>query len=66
MKIESQKLLLYLKLDPKLIDKMPDIARDVSNIGHVGTGDVEIRISSRQCIEIAKPYLEMAYQKVGG
>jgi predicted transport protein len=66
MKVESQGLLLFLKLDPKQIDKMPKIARDVSKIGHVGTGNFEIRIRSEQDIEITKPYLEMAYRKVGG
>ena len=48
------------------IERLSRIARDVSNIGHVGTGDVEIRISSQQDIEIAETFLEMAYQKVGG
>ncbi|MGQ0604987.1 MAG: DUF5655 domain-containing protein [Anaerolineales bacterium] len=66
MELQNQRVILYLKLDPKDISPMPAIARDVSNIGHYGTGDVEITLKSEGDFEIAKPFVEMAYRKVGG
>jgi len=34
--------------------------------GHYGTGDFEIAIKNMADFEIAKPFIEMAYQKIGG
>jgi predicted transport protein len=59
-------LFLFVKLNPAELSDLPDIARDVSEIGHYGTGDLELKISSTADIEVAKPFIEMAYQKVGG
>ena len=66
MEIQKQKIVLFLKLDPKNLDKIPDIARDVSSIGHFGTGDLEFTILSIEDLELTMPYIEMAYRKVGG
>jgi predicted transport protein len=66
MEIKTQKIVLWLKLNPKEISKLPNIARDVSNIGHYGTGDLQITVSSPRDIEIAKEFINAAYQKVGG
>jgi hypothetical protein len=41
-----EQVLAFLNLDPKGIRKKPKTARDVSGIGHVGAGNLEIRISS--------------------
>ena len=59
-------LFLYIKLNTKDLDTLPEIARDVSDIGHYGTGDLEIKITNTEDIEVAKPFIEMAYQKIGG
>lgn len=66
VEIQRQRLLLYLKVDPKAVGELPQNARDVSNIGHYGTGDLELSVSTEQEIEAAKSYIEMAYQRVGG
>ena len=65
MEIHKTKVYLYLKLNPKQIEKLPSFARDVTNIGHFGTGDLELSLSSVADFEEAKPFIEMAYQKVG-
>ena len=65
MEIQAQKIILYLKLNPKIIDPIPAIARDVTNISHWGTGDLEIIVKTIEDFEIAKKYIEMAYQKIG-
>lgn len=59
-------VVIYLKLDPTATPNMPAIARDVRNIGHFGTGDFELELKSMQDFEIAKPFIEEAYRKVGG
>lgn len=64
--LQEHRLQLYVKVDPKSIDDLPDIARDVTDIGHYGTGDLELSVSSEEDLEVAKPYVEMAYQQVGG
>lgn len=63
--IQRQKILLFLKVNPEEFDELPEIARDVREIGHYGTGDLEMTIKSEEDFEIAKPYIEKAYQKVG-
>lgn len=66
MEVQTQKILLFLKLDPKLNEGPPGISRDVSQIGHYGTGNLEVTIKSANDIEAARPYVELAYQTVGG
>lgn len=65
MEIHKTRVLLYVKLDPKTID-LPKNARDVTNIGHFGTGNLELSVKSQRDLEFVKPLIEQAYQKVGG
>lgn len=55
------KILLYLKVKPDTVTLEPDFTRDVSNIGHFGTGDLEVVISNDEDIEKAKRYINMSY-----
>ncbi len=66
MELRKQKITLYIKLDPKNLTGLPSIARDVTEIGHYGTGDLEITVKSENDFETAKQYIEMAYKRVGG
>ncbi|MDD3626868.1 MAG: DUF5655 domain-containing protein, partial [bacterium] len=66
MEIQKNKILLFLKLDPNSIKNKPSNFRDVSKIGHFGTGDLEITINSDKDIEIAKEYITKAYDNIGG
>ncbi len=66
IELQKNRIILYIKLNPKTINNLPDIARDVTQKGHYGTGDLEISIKNKADIEIAKPFIELAYQKVGG
>jgi predicted transport protein len=65
MEVHKAKVYLYLKLNPKQIENLPTFARDVTDIGHFGTGDLELTLSVLTEFEEAKPFVEMAYQKVG-
>jgi len=64
--LQKKRVQIYVKVDPKSIEEMPDIGRNVTDIGTYGTGDLELSVSRENDLEIAKPYIEMAYQKVGG
>lgn len=55
------KILLYLKLDPRDLENTPSNTRDVTDIGHYGTGDFEVTISQREDLEASKEYIEMSY-----
>jgi len=58
---QSDKILLYLKVDPKHVELQIGFTRDVSNIGHYGTGDLEVIIANDEDIEKAKHFINMSY-----
>lgn len=64
--LQNRQIKLYVKVDPDSIEEIPDIVRDVTNKGTYGTGDFELLVSTEDDLEVAKPYIEMAYQEVGG
>ncbi len=66
LEVHKSKLLLYLKLKPAQLDGLPGNARDVTNIGHYGTGDLEVSVASNEELEAAKPYIRMAFDNIGG
>lgn len=66
MEVQTQLIRLFLKLKPSDIENPPKIYRDVTNIGHYGTGEAEFTLKSEEDLEISKPFIELAYQKVGG
>lgn len=59
------KLTLYLKLDPKKI-QIPENGRDVSTIGHYGTGDFELTVANEAELEKAKEYIFRSFENIGG
>jgi predicted transport protein len=59
--IQKNRLLLYLNLKPAKLNTIPAIARDVSQSGHWGTGDLEMVLSTAEDLDIAKPFISMAY-----
>ncbi|MGO8683098.1 MAG: DUF5655 domain-containing protein [Thermoleophilia bacterium] len=54
-------LFLDLNLDPAVADGC-QFARDVTNIGHQGTGDLQLRIDKAEQIEKAKQLALLAYE----
>jgi predicted transport protein len=66
MEMQNQRVLLWLKLNPKEIQNPPANSRDMTKKGHYGTGDFGISIGNMNELEIAKPFIEMAYRKIGG
>ena len=66
MEVQRQRVLLYLKLDPSEVDAPADITRDVTEIGHYGTGDLEASVRKPEDLERMKLLMVRAYERVGG
>ena len=63
--LQKNRILLYLHLNPAHQKSLPTIARDVSQSGHWGTGDFELSITSAADLDLAKPFIRMAYEGRG-
>jgi predicted transport protein len=59
---QTRKLLVYLKTDPSSITLEPGFTRDVTKIGHFGTGNLEVVIGGRADLERAQPLILASYQ----
>lgn len=59
---QSKTLLVYLKVDPSTVDLEDGFSRDVSDIGHFGTGDLEVRIKTAEDLERAIPLIQISYE----
>ncbi|TMD85800.1 MAG: DUF91 domain-containing protein, partial [Chloroflexi bacterium] len=55
-------LLVFVKVDPATISLESGFTRDVSSIGHFGTGDLEITIATLDDLEKAKPLILASYE----
>lgn len=58
----NSKILLFLKIDPTSVKLVPGFSRDVSKIGHYGTGDLEITLSTAVDLEKAAPLIKLSYE----
>ena len=61
IKPQARHILLYLKLDPKKENLEDASIRDVSNIGHYGTGDLELKILTTDDFEKRKDLIIKSY-----
>ncbi|RFO96531.1 DUF91 domain-containing protein [Rhodoferax lacus] len=55
-------LLLHLHVDPAPALLVLPNARDVTSIGHWGTGDLELTLRSMADLDAAKPFISAAYE----
>jgi len=53
---------LYLKVNPDEIELDDGFTRDVRNVGHFGTGDLEVTLRGHACLERAKPLINQSYE----
>jgi len=58
---QTGQLLVYVKVNSDEIELESGFTRDVRNIGHFGTGNLEIRIGTESDFEKAKPYIVQSY-----
>lgn len=62
VEIGSDKLLVFVKINPDDVGPQPGFLRDVRTIGHFGTGDLEITVRSADDLERAKPLIIKSYE----
>jgi predicted transport protein len=66
MEVKGKNIKLFVKLKSSEVIDPPSSYRDVSNIGHYGTGNAEFIVASSEEFEVVKKYIESAYNKIGG
>jgi predicted transport protein len=54
-------VLVYLRADPRKVDLVPGFSRDVTGLGHHGTGDLEVRLRTEKDLERAGELLRLSY-----
>jgi len=59
---QANKIQVFVKVNPDTVDLTRDFLRDVRNVGHFGTGDLEITLRSLEDLERAKPYIVQSYE----
>ena len=57
----ANKILIFVKVDPSTVTIEPGFTRDVSKVGHFGTGDLEITLTTADDLERAMPLIERSY-----
>lgn len=63
IEIYNKQIILRMKLDPDTVDIEEGFTRDMRNIGHYGTGDLEVSIKTEADFQKAKPLIERAYNE---
>lgn len=59
---QVKKLLVFVKVDPDSVKLERGFSRDVREIGHFGTGDLELTLKDLDDFEKAKPLLIRSYE----
>lgn len=59
---KDARVVLWLKVAPKTVTLEKNFTRDVTNIGHWGTGDLEVLIRTPEDIEKAKPLIQLSFE----
>ncbi len=60
--VQKKEIVIWVKIDPDTVEIEPGFTRDVRNIGHYGTGELEILIRSDADLERAKPLILQSYE----
>lgn len=59
---KHEAILVYLRLDPDTVELKEGFTRDMRGIGHLGTGDLEVRLISAASLEKAAPLIRRAFE----
>ncbi|MCR5331046.1 MAG: endonuclease NucS [Lachnospiraceae bacterium] len=63
VEIYNKQIILYLKLNPDTAKIEEGFTRDMRNVGHYGTGDLQVTIKNAEDFEKAKPLIQRAYNE---
>ncbi|WP_206453184.1 DUF5655 domain-containing protein [Aurantimonas marina] len=61
VKPQIRHIKVFVKVDPDSVQLEPGFTRDVRNIGHFGTGDLEVIITDSASLDKAKPLMDRSY-----
>ncbi|WP_033223553.1 DUF5655 domain-containing protein [Streptomyces virginiae] len=59
---KHEAILVYLRLDPDSVVQEEGFTRDMRGVGHLGTGDLEVRLASAADLEKAAPLIRRAFE----
>lgn len=62
LKVSTALISLYLKVDPTVVELEDGFTRDVSSVGHFGTGDLEVSVKNYDDFERAKDLIARSYE----
>lgn len=60
--VQAKALRIFLDIPIDQLHDPTGITRDVSNVGHWGTGDVEVRVAEPADIDLVFPFIEQAFR----
>ncbi|MGQ4484239.1 endonuclease NucS domain-containing protein [Streptomyces sp. SAS_281] len=58
---QQVKVVVYLKVAPAAVDLVPGFTRDVTGLGHHGTGDLEVQLRTEGDLERAQELFRLSY-----
>jgi len=63
IEVQKEQLKVYINMKKKELDDPKNMARDVSNIGHWGNGDYEIRLTTLEKIDYLMFLIKQSWEK---
>ena len=60
---KDPRVIIWLKLDPASIELENGFTKDVRNVGHWGTGDLEVEIRNEEQANKAKILIQKAFEE---
>lgn len=60
---QAKVVTMHLKVDPKTVELEEGFSRDVTNIGHFGTGDLQLTLRSMADFQKAQPLIRRSYEE---
>lgn len=61
--VKDPKVTLWLKLAPATVELEPGFSKDVTNLGHWGSGDLEVEVRTIEDVEKVKPLLKRSFDE---
>ena len=59
---QTKHIIMNLKVDPSTVKEEKGFIRNVANIGHLGTGDLEIILGTHDDFEKVKYLIQQSYE----
>ena len=63
IEVQRSKIIIRLSLDVNTVQFEDGFSRNTTNIGHYGTGEVELTVTNKESWEKSKPFVDRAYNE---